>query len=68
LLCPFFSRTRSSNTGSIIRHGGHIADVNMATTARCEPSNAWNDAGFVDAWIVLSSSGPSALAEGNGEP
>jgi hypothetical protein len=44
----------------------------MAMTTRCEPSNARNDAGFVDAWIALSSSGPSAggaraLVEGEGE-
>ncbi|SRR5216683_591473 len=63
-----FSRASSENTGSIIRHGGHVADVNMATTARCEPSSARNDAGSVGAWSVPSC-GPAAraLVEGEGE-
>lgn len=69
---PFFvfSRASSSNTGSIILHGGHVADVNIATTARCEPSKARNDAGFVDAWIVPASglgAAACALVEGAGE-
>jgi hypothetical protein len=63
-----FSRASSENTGSIIRHGGHVADVNMATTARCEPSSARNDAWSVGAWSAPSC-GPAAraLVEGEGE-
>jgi hypothetical protein len=69
-----FSRTSSSNTGSFILHGRHVADVNIATTARCEVSEARNDVGFVDAWIAPAS-GPGAvcavaayaLVEGAGE-
>jgi hypothetical protein len=33
-----FDRASSSNTSSIVLHGGHVADVNIATTARWEPS------------------------------
>jgi len=70
-----FSRASSSNTGSIILHGGHVADVNIATTARCELSKARNDAGFVDAWIapasgpgvVVADTAARALVEGAGE-
>ena len=48
-----FARASSSNTGSIILHGAHVADVNIATTARCEPNRLRNDAGFVDGWMVV---------------
>ena len=48
-----FARASSSNTGSIILHGAHVADVNVATTARCEPSRLRNDAGFVEGWMVV---------------
>ena len=38
---------------SIILHAGHVADVNITTTARCEPSRLRNDAGFVDRWMTV---------------
>jgi hypothetical protein len=72
--CPSafaFARASSSNTGSIILHGGHVADVNIATTARCAPSRLRNDAGFVDGWmavvVVWLLLLPRALVEGAGE-
>ena len=60
-----FVRTSSSNTGSIILRGAHVADVNIATTTRCEPSRLRNDAGFVDGWMVVVMIGlvPRALVE-----
>ena len=54
----------SSNTGSIILHGRHVADVNIATTARWEPSRLRNDAGFVEGWVRLLPSAYAALVEG----
>ena len=59
-----FDRASSSNTGSIILHGGHVADVNIATTARWEPSRLRNDAGFVEGWIGPLPSAPAVLVEG----
>jgi hypothetical protein len=52
----FFDRARSSNTGSIILHGGHVAEVNIATTPRWVLNKLRNDEGFVEGWI-----GPLAL-------
>ena len=49
-----FARESSSNTGSIILHGAHVADVNIATTARCELSRLRNDAGFVEGRMVVA--------------
>ena len=71
--CPSafaFARACSSNTGSIILHGGHVADVNTATTARCAPSRLRNDAGFVDGWMAALVVGllPRVLVEGAGVP
>jgi hypothetical protein len=37
----------SSNTGSIILQGPHVALVKNATTARCVRSTLWKDEGFV---------------------
>jgi hypothetical protein len=66
-----FSRASSSNTGLIIIHGRHVAEVNFATTARCELSKARNDAGFVNAWIApvsgLGVAAAWAFVEGPGE-
>jgi hypothetical protein len=45
-LCP---RELEANTSSIILHG---PDVNITTTAWCEPSRLRNDAGFVGGWTV----------------
>jgi len=38
----FFSRASISNTGSIDLHCTHVADVNIATAARCELKKEWN--------------------------
>lgn len=38
----FFSRASTSNTGSIVLHCTHVADVNIATAARCEPKKESN--------------------------
>jgi hypothetical protein len=63
--CWPFDRASSSNAGSIILHGRHVTDVNMARTARWEPSRLRNDAGFVEGWIgPLPSAAPAALVEG----
>ena len=63
--CWPFDRSSSSNTGSIILHGRHVTDVNMARTARWEPSRLRNDAGFVEGWIgPLPSAVPATLVEG----
>jgi hypothetical protein len=42
--------------------------VNIATTARCEPSRLRKDAGFVDGWMVVVVVGllPRALVESEG--
>jgi hypothetical protein len=42
--------------------------VNISTTARCDPSRLWNDAEFVDGWMVVVVVGllPRALVEGEG--
>jgi hypothetical protein len=63
----FFDRARSSNTGSIILHGAHVAEVNMATTARWVLNRLRNDAGFVEGWIgllALNAAAAAALVEG----
>jgi hypothetical protein len=61
----------SLNMGSIILHGGHITDVNIAMTAWCKLSKAWNNAKFVDAWITpvsgLGIAAAWAFVEGPGE-
>ena len=47
----------------------HIADVNIAGTARCEPSSLQNDVGFVEGWMVMVMVAllPSAVVECEGE-
>jgi hypothetical protein len=61
-----FARASSPNTGSVILHGAHVADVNIVTTARSEPSRLPDDAGFVEGWVVMVGIGllPRALVEG----
>jgi len=63
----FFDRARSSNTGSIILHGGHVAEVNIAMTARCVLNKLWNDDGFVKGWMglpTLNAAAEAALVKG----
>jgi hypothetical protein len=60
-----FARTSSSNTGSIILHVAHVAGVDLAIMARCEPRKLRNDVGFVDRGMVVVVVGllPRALVE-----
>ena len=63
-----FAHASSSNTGSIILHGAYVTDVNITTTAQCEPSRLRNDPGSVDRWMVAVVVGlfPRALVNGEG--
>ena len=62
----FFDRARSSNTGSIILHGAHVAEVNIAMTARWVLNRLRNDDGFVEGWIepLTLDAAAAALVEG----
>ncbi len=50
LPCVFWC-ARSSKSGSIMRHGPHVADVKNTIAARCDFSSECSDDGFVHMWI-----------------
>jgi hypothetical protein len=59
-----FDRASSSNTGSIILHGGHVTDVNKGTTVWWKPKKLRNNTGFIEGWIGPLLSAPAAVVEG----